>query len=130
MTHKLDDMIEFPNSRPKETYREDLDSEMVMVKIPSTPQVLSSFEEYTPPVTYPEEVEETLGTPIEEVPIFDEPKPQPRPLHNYTSLDVILREERGPDPPTKPHSLDILRMKVVDHLTIHTPPSPHVTFPP
>ncbi|GJZ40151.1 hypothetical protein Tco_0586714 [Tanacetum coccineum] len=28
----------------------------------STPQVLPSFEEYTPPVTYPEEVEETLGT--------------------------------------------------------------------
>ncbi|GJY61426.1 hypothetical protein Tco_0462083 [Tanacetum coccineum] len=37
-----------------------------------TPQVLLSFEEYTPPVTYPEEVEETLGTPIEV--IFDEKK--------------------------------------------------------
>ncbi|GJR68232.1 hypothetical protein Tco_0014297 [Tanacetum coccineum] len=69
----------------------------------STSQVLPSFEENTPPVTHPEEVEETLGTPIEvepfndtqledlglntcnrdiplssrEVPIFDEPKPQP-----------------------------------------------------
>ncbi|GJQ96130.1 hypothetical protein Tco_0007269 [Tanacetum coccineum] len=31
----------------------------------STPQVLPSFEEYTPPVTYPEEVEKTLGSPIE-----------------------------------------------------------------
>ncbi|GKC72850.1 hypothetical protein Tco_1118733, partial [Tanacetum coccineum] len=30
----------------------------------STPQVLLSFEEYTLPVTYPEEVEETLGIPI------------------------------------------------------------------
>ncbi|GKA07862.1 hypothetical protein Tco_0687086 [Tanacetum coccineum] len=30
----------------------------------STPQVLPLFEEYTPPVTYPKEVEETLGTPI------------------------------------------------------------------
>ncbi|GJQ91164.1 hypothetical protein Tco_0002303 [Tanacetum coccineum] len=29
----------------------------------STPQVLPSFEENTPPVTYPEEVEETLGIP-------------------------------------------------------------------
>ena len=32
---------------------------------PNTPQVLPSFEAHTPPVTYPEEVEETLGTPIE-----------------------------------------------------------------
>ncbi|GKC48431.1 RNA-directed DNA polymerase, eukaryota [Tanacetum coccineum] len=31
----------------------------------STPQVLPSFEEYTPPVTSPKEVEENLGTPIE-----------------------------------------------------------------
>nr|GEU42631.1 hypothetical protein [Tanacetum cinerariifolium] len=115
---------------PKETYKEDLDSEMVMVKIPrcmqwldtydepigdldimkdeaenssplSTPQVLPSFEKYTPPMTYPKEVEETLGTPMEvellnqlkledvgltnhnipvsykELPIFDEPEPQP-----------------------------------------------------
>ncbi|GKB38778.1 hypothetical protein Tco_0883720 [Tanacetum coccineum] len=30
----------------------------------STTKALPSFEEYTPPVTYPEEVEETLGTPI------------------------------------------------------------------
>ncbi|GJX09617.1 hypothetical protein Tco_0199476 [Tanacetum coccineum] len=29
----------------------------------STPQVLSSFEVYTSPVTYPEEVEETIGNP-------------------------------------------------------------------
>ncbi|GJZ36594.1 hypothetical protein Tco_0582785 [Tanacetum coccineum] len=35
----------------------------------STPQVLPSFEEYTPPVTYPKEVEETLGTPIEVEPL-------------------------------------------------------------
>nr|GEX29826.1 ribonuclease H-like domain-containing protein [Tanacetum cinerariifolium] len=35
----------------------------------STPQVLPSFEEYTPPVTYPKEVEETLGTPMEVEPL-------------------------------------------------------------
>ncbi|GJR67399.1 hypothetical protein Tco_0013464, partial [Tanacetum coccineum] len=35
----------------------------------STPQVLPSFEEYTPPVTYPEEVDATLGTPMEEEPL-------------------------------------------------------------
>ncbi|GJW98635.1 hypothetical protein Tco_0180443 [Tanacetum coccineum] len=96
----------------------------------STPQVLPSFEVYTPPVTYPEEVEETLGTSMEvepldqtkikdvgldicnheiplsskEVPSFDEPKPQPQPLPSCPSLDESLGEERGHDPPTKPHS--------------------------
>ncbi|GJX85138.1 hypothetical protein Tco_0335912 [Tanacetum coccineum] len=118
----------------------------------STPQVLPSFEEYTPPATYPEEVEETLGIPIEvepldetpledlglntcnhdiplssrEIPSIDEPEPQPQPLPNCLSLDVSLGEERGPEPPIKPHSLDSFRMKEVDSLTINTPPSPHV----
>ncbi|GJT50787.1 hypothetical protein Tco_0976944 [Tanacetum coccineum] len=118
----------------------------------STPQVLPSFEEYTPPVTCPEEVEETLGTPIEvepldetqledlglntcnhdiplssrEIPSFDELEPQPNPLPNCPSLDVSLEEERGPEPPIKPHSPDSFRMKEVDHLTNHTPPSPRV----
>ncbi|GKD81421.1 hypothetical protein Tco_1348260, partial [Tanacetum coccineum] len=31
----------------------------------STPQVLLLFEVYTPPVTYPEEVDETIGIPME-----------------------------------------------------------------
>ncbi|GJY77923.1 hypothetical protein Tco_0483724 [Tanacetum coccineum] len=35
----------------------------------STPQVLPSFEEYTPPVTCPKEVEETLRTPMEVEPL-------------------------------------------------------------
>ncbi|GKE88291.1 hypothetical protein Tco_1565766, partial [Tanacetum coccineum] len=117
----------------------------------STPQVPPSFEETTPPVTYPKEVEETLGIPMQvepldepqledlglntcnhniplssrEIPSFDEPKPQPNPLPNFPSLDVILGEERGPKPPIKPHSPDSFRMKEVDHLTNHTPPSPH-----
>ncbi|GKA80746.1 hypothetical protein Tco_0787438 [Tanacetum coccineum] len=118
----------------------------------SFPQVLPSFEVYTPPVTYPKEVEETLGTLIEvepldetqledlglntcnhdislssrEVPSFDEPKPQPQPLHNCPSLDVNLGDERSPEPPIKPLSPDSFRMKVVDSLAIHTPPSPYV----
>ncbi|GJY81118.1 hypothetical protein Tco_0493869 [Tanacetum coccineum] len=83
----------------------------------STPQVLPSFEVYTPLVTYPKEVEETLGTPME---------PQPQPLPNYASLDASLGNERGPEPPIKPPSLGSFRMKEVDHLIIHTPPSPHV----
>nr|GFB93671.1 reverse transcriptase domain-containing protein [Tanacetum cinerariifolium] len=59
-------------------------------------------------------------------PSFDEPKPQPHPLPSFPALYVSLGKERGPDPPIKPHSLDSFRMKAIDHLTIHTPPSPHV----
>nr|GEX44290.1 hypothetical protein [Tanacetum cinerariifolium] len=61
-----------------------------------------------------------------EVPSFDEPEPQPQPLPSYLSLDESLGEERGPDPPTKPHSPDSLRMMIVDHLTSHIPLLPHV----
>ncbi|GJW89337.1 hypothetical protein Tco_0164677 [Tanacetum coccineum] len=38
----------------------------------STSQVLPSFEVYPPPVTYPKEVEKTLGTPIEVEPLDHE----------------------------------------------------------
>ncbi|GJX51225.1 hypothetical protein Tco_0278070 [Tanacetum coccineum] len=100
-TLKLDVMTELPMSQPKKTYEENLESEIVMVKMPSgmtflsctnaydetignldkmgdevenpspqsTPQVLPSFEEYTLPVTYPKELEETLGTPMEVEPL-------------------------------------------------------------
>nr|GEV12856.1 UBN2 domain-containing protein [Tanacetum cinerariifolium] len=34
MTHKLDDMVELPELQPKKTYKEDLECEIVMVKIP------------------------------------------------------------------------------------------------
>ncbi|GKC92918.1 ribonuclease H-like domain-containing protein [Tanacetum coccineum] len=95
----------------------------------STPQVLQSFEEYTLPVTCPEEVEETLGTPLEGSSLVCyESKPQPNPLPNCLSLDVSLGEERVTEPPIKPHSLDSFRMKEVDSLTINTPSSPHVAY--
>ncbi|GKA98687.1 zinc finger, CCHC-type containing protein [Tanacetum coccineum] len=107
-----------------------MDNEVGVTSPESTTQTLSSFEEYTPPVTYPEEVEETLGTLMEvepldktqledlglntcnhdiplssrEVPSFDEPKPQPKPLANFPTLDVSLGDERGPQPPSKPIS--------------------------
>jgi hypothetical protein len=106
----------------------------------SIPQLPPSLEEYTPPVTYPEEVEETIGIPIEveplnqtqlediglntyndnltlssrEVPSFDEPKPQPKPLPNILSLDENLGIEIGSDPPIKPYSPGSLRIKVED----------------
>ncbi|GKD13713.1 hypothetical protein Tco_1198120 [Tanacetum coccineum] len=120
------------------------------LNLQSTPQVPPSIEEYTSPVTYPEEVEKTLGTPIEVeplnktklekiglncnhntplssrgVPSFDGPEPQP--LLNNSFLDVSLRDVIGPEPPIKPHSPDSFRMKVVETLTIHTLPSPHAT---
>ena len=87
----------------------------------STSQVLPSFEAYTPPVTYPEKVEETLGIPMEveplnqtqlediglntysdhnltlssrEFPSFDEPEPQPKLLPNLPSLDVNFGIEK------------------------------------
>ncbi|GJV43489.1 hypothetical protein Tco_1428025 [Tanacetum coccineum] len=129
-----------------------MDNEVGVTSPKSTTQTLPSAEEYTPPVTYPEEVKETLGTLMEvepldktqledlglntcnhdiplssrEVSSFDEPKPQPKPLANFPTLDVSLGDERGPQPPIKPHSLDSFRMKVVDYLTTQTPHSPHV----
>ncbi|GKD04029.1 hypothetical protein Tco_1179003, partial [Tanacetum coccineum] len=94
-THKLDDMTELPKSQPKKTYEEDLESEIVMVKMPSCMSFLGCTNAYDEPI----EVEETLGTPMEvepldqtkledvglnnhsiptsyeEIPIFDEPEP-------------------------------------------------------
>ncbi|GJW90276.1 hypothetical protein Tco_0167829 [Tanacetum coccineum] len=115
-----------------------MDNEVGVISPESTTQTLPSFEKYTPPVTYPEEVEKTLGTPIEVEPLnetkleevglnfnhniplssrevlsFDKPKPQPQPLSNCPPLYVSLGEERGPEPPIKPHSLDSFRMKVI-----------------
>ncbi|GKF38141.1 hypothetical protein Tco_0118202 [Tanacetum coccineum] len=46
-----------------------MDNEAGVTSPESTTQTLSSFEEYTPPVTYPEEVEKTLETPIEVEPL-------------------------------------------------------------
>jgi hypothetical protein len=49
-----------------------------------------------------------------EVPSFDEPEPQPKPLPNLLSLDENLGIEIGSDPPIKPYSPGSLRIKVVD----------------
>ncbi|GJZ00997.1 hypothetical protein Tco_0518958 [Tanacetum coccineum] len=149
-----DDMVRVQVPRCIEwlDYDEHVDSLSTMDKVTSpesTTQTLPLFEEYTPPVTYPKEVEKTLGTPIEveplnktkleevglncnqntpfssrEVPSFDRPEPQP--LLNSPSLDVSLGDVIGPEPPIKPHSPDSSKMKVVDYLTTQTPPSPHV----
>ncbi|GJV84841.1 hypothetical protein Tco_1524739 [Tanacetum coccineum] len=102
-----------------------------------SPQVLPSFEVYTPPVTYPKEVNETLGILMEvepldnmklenlglntcshdlfpnsrEFPSVDEPEPQPLP--NLPFLDVNLGDKRGTDPPINPYSPGSFRMKAI-----------------
>ncbi|GJS49515.1 hypothetical protein Tco_0599636 [Tanacetum coccineum] len=152
-----DDMVrvQVPRCMAWLDYDEHVDSlstmynEVGVTSPESTTQILPSFEEYTLPMTYPEEVEKTLVTLIEveplnetkleevglncnhktpfssrEVPSFD--GPEPRPLLNSPSLDVSQGDVIGPEPPIKPHSPDSSRMKVVDYLTTHTPPSPHV----
>nr|GEV05883.1 ribonuclease H-like domain-containing protein [Tanacetum cinerariifolium] len=117
-----------------------------------TSQVLPSFEVYTPPVTYPKEVEETIGILMEVKPLdytkledlglnacshdlflsskeiasVDEPEPQL--LFNFLALYVNLGDKRGTDPPINPYSPGSFRMKVVKSLTIHTPPSPLVAY--
>nr|GEW74017.1 ribonuclease H-like domain-containing protein [Tanacetum cinerariifolium]GFA67522.1 ribonuclease H-like domain-containing protein [Tanacetum cinerariifolium] len=118
----------------------------------STPKVLPSFKVYIPPVTYPEEVDETIGILMEvqpldhtkledlglntcchdlflsfkEIPSVDESKPQLLP--NFSPLDVNLGDKRGTDPPINLYSMDNFRMMVAKSLTIHTPPSPHVAY--
>nr|GEV01972.1 hypothetical protein [Tanacetum cinerariifolium] len=62
----------------------------------------------------------------EEVLSFDKMKPQPQPLPYCPPLDINLGDKRGPKPPIKPPSPDSFRIKEVNHLTNHTPPSPHV----
>ncbi|GKB75372.1 hypothetical protein Tco_0942267 [Tanacetum coccineum] len=98
----------------------------------STSQVLLSFEVYTLPVTYPKEVDETMGISMEVEPLdhtkiedlglntcshdlslcsreilsIDEPKPKLLP--NFSPLDVNLGDKRGTDPPINPYSPDSL----------------------
>ncbi|GKB21366.1 hypothetical protein Tco_0855289 [Tanacetum coccineum] len=121
MTRKLDDMIELPKSQPKRTYNEDLECEIVMVKMPKcmawldnepvgdldtmgdkvdnrspqcTPQVLPSIKLYTPPATHPEDVEETIGIPMEVEPM-DHIKLEYLGL-NINTHDLFLSSKRFP----------------------------------
>nr|GEV10297.1 hypothetical protein [Tanacetum cinerariifolium] len=134
MTHKLDDMVELPKSQSKKTYTEDLECDMVMVKIPRCMSRLDSTNAYDEPIGSLNMMDnEDLGLDTfnhdillssREVLSFDEPEPQLLP--NFPSLDLGLGGKRGPKPPIRPHTPDSFRMNVVDSLTIHTPPSLHV----
>ncbi|GKB23387.1 hypothetical protein Tco_0862788 [Tanacetum coccineum] len=129
-----------------------MDNEVGNTSPQSTPQVLPSFEIYPQPITYPKEVETTIGIPLEVEPLnqtqvvdlglntcshdlflssreilsFDDPEPQPLP--NFPSLDVNLGYKRGIDLPINPYSSGSFRMKKVYHLTLPTLPSPHVAY--
>ncbi|GKA10663.1 hypothetical protein Tco_0690096 [Tanacetum coccineum] len=108
-------------------------NEVVRVKIPQCMSWLDAYDEPIGDLDIMEDKDLDLNTcnhdiplSFREVPIFDEPEPQPQPLPNCPSLDASLGNERGPEPPIKPPSPDSFKMKDVDHLTIHIPPSPHV----
>ncbi|GJX41159.1 reverse transcriptase domain-containing protein [Tanacetum coccineum] len=80
LNHKLDELIESLKSLPKETNEEDLakhkyheQQDLGFGNTNFESQAPPSFDVYTPPVTYPEEVEETIGIPMEV--IFDKEKP-------------------------------------------------------
>jgi hypothetical protein len=108
-----------------------------------TPQALQSFEAHTPPVTYPEEVEESLGIPMEVEPLDHEPlediglntcsdnltpssrefpsvdEPEPQSLHTFPSLDIFLGDKRGTDPPINQYYPGSYRMKEAIHSPHH-----------
>jgi hypothetical protein len=103
-------------------------------------------------VTYPKELNETIGNPIQVEPLKQTQleeiglntcshnlslssrefssvnDPEPQPLLNFPSLDLYIRNKKSPDRPINPYSQGSFKMKVIDPLTIHTPPSPHVAY--
>ncbi|GJY81595.1 hypothetical protein Tco_0494346 [Tanacetum coccineum] len=73
----------------------------------STPQVLPSFEVYIPPVTYPEEVDETIGTPIEVEPL-NETKLEEVGLNGNHNTPLSSREVPSFDGPKPPNVIIVL----------------------
>ncbi|GJX63028.1 hypothetical protein Tco_0295928 [Tanacetum coccineum] len=87
-----------------------MDNEVGVTSPESTTQTLPLFEEYTPHVTYPEEVEKTLGTPIEVKPL-NETKLEEVGLncnHNtpFSSREVLNFDGQEPQPLLNSPSLD------------------------
>ncbi|GJZ48523.1 hypothetical protein Tco_0602355 [Tanacetum coccineum] len=113
-----------PKSQSEKTYKEDLKCEIVMIKMPKCMPWLDAYDELIGihiAVTYPEEVDETIGISMEaepldhmklkdlglntcnhdiplsytEIPSVDEPKPQL--LSNFSPLDINIGGKRGTD---------------------------------
>ncbi|GJV20361.1 hypothetical protein Tco_1369381, partial [Tanacetum coccineum] len=96
MTHKLDDMIELPKSQPKKKFKDDLDCEMVMAKIPKCMSWLDAYDEHIGIYTardLPGRSSHDLFLSSRGVSSIDEPEPQPLP--NFQSLDENLGDKRG-----------------------------------
>ncbi|GJX57290.1 hypothetical protein Tco_0287187 [Tanacetum coccineum] len=110
MTHKLDDMIEFPKLQPKRTYNEDLKCEIVMVKMPKCMAWLDDepIEVVDKTIDIPMEVEpldhtklEDLGLntcnrdiPLSSREIISVDESVPQPLPNSSPLNVIFDEKK------------------------------------
>nr|GEV17754.1 hypothetical protein [Tanacetum cinerariifolium] len=143
---KIKKITRYPDTEDLKLFNDHKFSETLTKEFITDPP---SFKVYTLPVTYPDKVEEIIGTMIEveplnktkpeevglncnhntslssrEVPSFDGSEPQP--LLNNPSLDVSLGNVIGPEPPIKPHSPYSSKMKVVDYLTTQTSFSPHM----
>ncbi|GKB67070.1 hypothetical protein Tco_0928482 [Tanacetum coccineum] len=76
-----------------------MDNEVGVTSPESTTQTLPSFEEYTPPMTYPEEVEKTLRTPIE--------------LYDEEGSEFIINKQR-----VKPYQKNLLDANKDDDVTL------------
>ncbi|GKB35606.1 hypothetical protein Tco_0880548 [Tanacetum coccineum] len=102
-------------------------------KLPHNPPI--DLRKCTPARSLPDEVQETVGLPIEvepldetpledlglntcnhdtplssrEIPSFDESEPQPQPFPSFPSLEVGLGEERDSEQPIKPLVQIVLR---------------------
>nr|GEU73587.1 hypothetical protein [Tanacetum cinerariifolium] len=115
-------MIELPKSPPKKTNEEDLESEIVMVKMPRCMSWLGSTDAYDKPIGDLDMMKDKdlgLNTCTHDIPLssrevssFDEPESRPQPLPKCPSLDLSLGEERGSKPHIKPHNLDSFRMEM------------------
>nr|GEW38400.1 hypothetical protein [Tanacetum cinerariifolium] len=136
-------MVKMPKCMSWLAYDEPIgDPDMMKDKVDnpnpqSTLQVLLLFKVYTPLITYPKEVDDTIRIPMEvepldhtkhedlglntcirdlfpssrEFPTVDELEPQPLP--NLSFLDVNIEDKRGTDPPINPYSLGSFRMKEI-----------------
>ncbi|GJR30407.1 hypothetical protein Tco_1106639 [Tanacetum coccineum] len=144
LNHKLDELIESLKSLPKKINEEDLaerecreQQDLSFENENFKSQAPPSFDVYTPPVIYSEEVEETIGISMEvehfdqtqlediglntcshdlflssrEIPSVDELEPQLLP--KFSPLDVNLGDKRGTDPPINPYSPGSFRIKAL-----------------
>ncbi|GJR59014.1 hypothetical protein Tco_1501176 [Tanacetum coccineum] len=102
-----------------------MDNDVGVTSPKNTTQTLPLFEEYTPPMTYPKEVEKTLGTPIEVEPL-NETKLEEVGLNCNHNTPLSSREVLSFDGPEPQPLLNSPFLDVVDYLTTQTPPSSHV----